>query len=241
MIDSLSVQNMSKRIRPSQQHPCYRGYRKSRRWAIRRICPFPIAPIGAKGIDISCENLIQASIYFSVRKCIEHTWTNHNDQFLYPSNKWKKDIEFQNDCLAYTLFHGKNTIQSQFGANHWIPFLESEVNARDKFDSHFMMSFISGKLIQNKYVNLFEPGSDEGFIKREFSAEAQAVFAAGKKLWIYYHKQPKCNVNASLYDIREHFQGRNAVEKHCLPPSYELLQRVAVENVLKQGFQCNRV
>ena len=24
-----------------------------------------------------------------------------------------------------------------------------------------------------------------------------------------YHAQPKCNVNASLYDIKEHFQGRN--------------------------------
>ncbi|MDR0328169.1 MAG: hypothetical protein LBI05_07740, partial [Planctomycetaceae bacterium] len=25
--------------------------------------------------------------------------------------------------------------------------------------------------------------------------------------------QPKCNVNASLYDIREHFQGRNEAGK----------------------------
>jgi hypothetical protein len=32
---------------------------------------------------------------------------------------------------------------------------------------------------------------------------------AGKKLWQYFHQQPNCNVNASLYDIREHFQGRN--------------------------------
>jgi hypothetical protein len=43
----------------------------------------------------------------------------------------------------------------------------------------------------------------------KFSKEAKAVFNAGRKLWIYYHKQPNCNVNASLYDIREHFQGRN--------------------------------
>jgi hypothetical protein len=42
-----------------------------------------------------------------------------------------------------------------------------------------------------------------------FSPEAQAVFNAGRELWLYYHKQPRCNVNASLYDIREHFQGRN--------------------------------
>ena len=35
------------------------------------------------------------------------------------------------------------------------------------------------------------------------------MFDAGKNLWRYYHQQPKCDVNASLYDIREHFQGRN--------------------------------
>ena len=44
----------------------------------------------------------------------------------------------------------------------------------------------------------------------EFSDEAKAVFYAGRELWRYYHKQPNINVNASLYDIREYFQGRNA-------------------------------
>lgn len=42
-----------------------------------------------------------------------------------------------------------------------------------------------------------------------FSLEAIAVFNAGRELWKYYHSQPNCNVNASLYDIREYFQGRN--------------------------------
>ena len=42
-----------------------------------------------------------------------------------------------------------------------------------------------------------------------FSSEAQAVFDAGKELWRYYMKQENSNPNASLYDIREHFQGRN--------------------------------
>ena len=46
-----------------------------------------------------------------------------------------------------------------------------------------------------------------------FSAQAQAVFNSGLALWQYYHQQPNCNVNASLYDIREHFQGRNATGK----------------------------
>jgi hypothetical protein len=43
----------------------------------------------------------------------------------------------------------------------------------------------------------------------EFSPEATAVFEAGRELWKYYHKQRDCNVNASLYDIRAYFQGRN--------------------------------
>jgi len=159
-----------------------------------------------RGIWINAGNLIPVCVYFAVRKCIDGTWINDRDQFLNPNNKWKKDIDFQNDCLAYTLF--SNNIQSQHGVNHWIPFLEGEVNARDKFDSHFMVSFISGKLIPNRYADLFGQNVDK-FFKREFSAEAKAVFAAGRKLWTYYHSHPKCNVNASLYDIREHFQGRN--------------------------------
>ncbi|HND96452.1 MAG TPA: hypothetical protein PLH49_11860, partial [Chitinophagaceae bacterium] len=34
-------------------------------------------------------------------------------------------------------------------------------------------------------------------------------FDAGRELWKYYHAQKDVNVNASLYDIREYFQGRN--------------------------------
>ena len=42
-----------------------------------------------------------------------------------------------------------------------------------------------------------------------FSEEATLVFNAGRELWKYYHSQNEVNVNASLYDIREYFQGRN--------------------------------
>ena len=42
-----------------------------------------------------------------------------------------------------------------------------------------------------------------------FSPEATAVFDAGRELWRYYHAQPDANPNASYYDIRAHFQGRN--------------------------------
>jgi predicted AlkP superfamily phosphohydrolase/phosphomutase len=46
-----------------------------------------------------------------------------------------------------------------------------------------------------------------------FSKEAQAVLDAGRELWKYYHAKIKENktasVNASFYDIREFFQGRD--------------------------------
>ncbi|MDR2427095.1 MAG: hypothetical protein LBD46_07980 [Endomicrobium sp.] len=125
-----------------------------------------------------------------------------NSCIKYPNDSWKTDLEFQTNCLAYTLFN--NNIQSKYGINHWIPFTETEVNSRDKFDSRFMTDFINGK--QNYTAeNILFPETKESR-KLEFSAEAQAVFAARKKLWKYYHAQPKSSVNASLYDIREHFQ-----------------------------------
>ena len=159
-----------------------------------------------RGVEIYDENLIECSICFTVRQCIEATWLNDRDQFLYPNDGWEKDTEFQNDCLTYTLF--QNDIQSKYGTNHWIPFTEYEVNSRDKFESNFMTQFIQGKFKQETITDLF------GFRKQrttplEFSKEAQKVFNAGRELWKYHHKQPNCNVNASLYDIREYFQGRN--------------------------------
>ncbi|HWB62746.1 MAG TPA: hypothetical protein VG603_04485 [Chitinophagales bacterium] len=158
-----------------------------------------------RGSWITDRNLIEVSIYYSARHCVEATWLNDRDQFLYPNDGWQTDTEFQNDCLAYTLFN--NNIQSSYGANHWIPFTEKEVNARDKFGSSFMTDFIKGKLKQQESTQLFATTHNTGAL--EFSAEAKAVFDAGRELWKYYHSKPGVNVNASLYDIREYFQGRN--------------------------------
>jgi len=154
-------------------------------------------------------NLKTMTIYLSVRQCIKSMWFNNRDQFLFPKKKWEKDEEFQNDCLAFALFHSQNKITSKDGTNHWIPFTESEVNARDEFDSNFMSKFISGKLKIEENADIYNGKTEKTTEKLEFSAEAKAVFDAGRELWKYYHTQPNCNVNASLYDIREHFQGRN--------------------------------
>ena len=118
--------------------------------------------------DITAKNLIPNCIFFAIRKSIEHTWLNHNDQFLYPNDKWQEDSEFQNDCLAFTLFHGQNRIschtersevsqknhkeifrsaqndKNDKSINHFIPFNASEV-ADGSFLSDFMYKFINGK------------------------------------------------------------------------------------------------
>lgn len=158
--------------------------------------------------NISQNNLIKNCIYFSVRIAITSTWLNDRDQFLYPKDGWQEDKEFQTDCLAFTLFHGQNRITNKEGINHWIPFTEQEVNAQEKFESNFMTNFIKGKLSQAEEVSLFgdTPISNQHLA---FSEEAKAVFDAGRELWKYYHAQSNVNVNASYYDIREYFQGRN--------------------------------
>ena len=159
-----------------------------------------------RGMWISSINLIPISIYYSVRKCLDQTWINDRDQFVVPNSNWNQDFEFQNDCLCYTIFN--TNIQEQFGLNHWIPFTEQEVNAQNRFESNFMSDFINGKIKTENETNLFRTGSNQT-LKREFSEEAKDVFDAGRELWKYYHSQPNVNVNASLYDIREYFQGRN--------------------------------
>ena len=162
---------------------------------------------------ITIKNIIQSTIYFSVRHCIKATWLNDRDQFLYPNDGWQADKNFQNDCLAYALFHGQNRISSSEGTNHWIPFPEYEVNAQAKFESKFMSDHIKGKIKpEEESITIFtiisEP-KEHYEVPLKFSEESKSVFDAGRELWKYYHAQKDVNVNASLYDIREYFQGRN--------------------------------
>ena len=185
---------------------------------------------------ISASNLIPMAVYFAVRLCMEQTWLNDRDQFLSPKCDWKRDLEFQNNCLTFALFSPKNNIQSQLGTNYWIPFTEREIGAHDEFDSHFMTDFMRGQyqqaqkmrdngrnqLLDHKKNGLKDLVKEESFIPTQpliFSEEATAVFDAGRELWQYYHTQLNANPNASYYDIREYFQGRN--EKGRMNPTSE--------------------
>ncbi|CCG57173.1 hypothetical protein WESB_1708 [Brachyspira pilosicoli WesB] len=159
---------------------------------------------------ITKNNLIPICVFFAIRLCIKADWLNDRDVFLYPKNSWEDDTEFQNDCAAFTLFHPQNRISSEQGVNHWIPFTENELNAKDSFASHFMTDFLSGKIKKTISDNdsLFGTNTKSSS-PLKFSSEANAVFEAGLSLWKYYHSFDLINVNASYYDIRAFFQKFN--------------------------------
>lgn len=189
-------------------------------------------------LTLTLTNLIPCCIFFAVRHAIPASWLNDRDQFLCPNDAWQKDKEFQHDCLAFALFHRQNRIVSQEdGTNHFIPFSSSEIKAKASFKSNFMWEFLRGKIelpkdkpivkdptsdsldglkqySKDKVVELYFDFSPNEKLK--FSKEAQAVFDAGKELFSYYHGLDEdrffatpYNVNASLYEIKEFFQGRS--------------------------------
>ena len=141
-----------------------------------------------RGTIITDSNLLECSIYFAARKVIVPKWTDDRDQYIAPSDKLNNDNIFKSNCLVYTLFSQANNIKSSEGINHWIPFKESKIDTRDVIESHFMSDYIKN-------------------IK--FSKTAQDVLDSARNLYSYYHSKSDSNPNASYYDIREYFQGRN--------------------------------
>ena len=177
---------------------------------------------------ITKNNFMIVTIYLAVRLCIEATWLNDRDQFLFPNDGWQSDREFQADCLAFTLFHGQNRISCAQGVNSWIPFTEDQVGSKKAFKSNFMSSFIADFLAGKVCLSsggLFDGGvagaahaegvaedaasgcSEGEASPAKFSPQAQAVYDAGLELWKYYHEQKNANPDAAFYDIRKYFQG----------------------------------
>ncbi|GAA9178452.1 hypothetical protein Taiwan44_14990 [Helicobacter pylori] len=165
-------------------------------------------------------NLLIGAIYFSIRHCIKATWQNDRDQFYAPyDDAFQDDSEFKNNCLIFMLFHTQNRITTTQGINHFIPFSETEVNAKERYSSHALLDFLKGG-IKEEGDSLFLNAKKENK-PLEFSQSALNVFNAGKEIYRHYHTQDLTNrhynANASLYDIKEFFQGRNAQGKLNLP------------------------
>ena len=158
------------------------------------------------GWYINHEIIWQVAVMFSARQLVTHTWINHNDQFLQPTQPLTD--EFKNDCLVWMLFHGKNLTASANDlewngkkwsiVNHFIPYTEEEVGAPDRFESDFMVQYMRGK---------------------KFSKEASAVLQAGKALWQAFfadtdvhtvRDELKLNrADVGWYQIRKALQARN--------------------------------
>ena len=183
--------------------------------------------------NITHNNITENGVYFAVRHCIDTNWLNNRDQFVNPeTDSWATDFEFQSNCLVFSLFHNQNAIKSADGVNHWIPFKEAEVTPRDRYESHVMVNYLSGLT---------------------FSKDAQMVMDAARELYRYYHKQPQSNPNASYYDIREFFQGRNSNGKmnnksndeeytrlmNVLQECHAELGRIIARKVYEHGFLLN--
>ncbi|GAA9879770.1 hypothetical protein VN0661_14560 [Helicobacter pylori] len=170
--------------------------------------------------NLTPTNLFIGAIYFSIRHCIKATWQNDRDQFYAPyDDAFQDDSEFKNNCLIFMLFHTQNRITTTQGTNHFIPFSETEVNAKERYSSHALLDFLKGG-IKEKGDSLFLNAKKENK-PLEFSQSALNVFNAGKEIYRHYHTQASTNrlynTNASLYDIKEFFQGRNAQGKLNLP------------------------
>lgn len=161
------------------------------------------------GVYVSSDNLLPVCVYFAVRHVERASWLNDRDQFLYPDDGWREDRGFQSDCLAFALFHSQNHISCRQGVNHWIPYAEAEVDARERFKSHFMSDYIAGKARPSAGAESLFAAAPAEAGPVAFSPVASAVLDAGRELWRYYHKWQTAIPDASLYDIKEHFQGRD--------------------------------
>ena len=79
------------------------------------------------------------------------------------------------------------------------------------FMSKYLKDFQNGKCQITTPTNLEKNSKnlvEKSNLKIEFSAQAKDVLNAGKNLFKYYHEQTNSEFpNASLYDIKKHFQG----------------------------------
>jgi hypothetical protein len=154
------------------------------------------------GFHVTLENFEKATVVFAVRQLIKHSWINHNDQFLQPSEPLSN--EFKNDCLLWMLFHGKNLTASANDlewngkkwsiVNHFIPYTEEEVDAPDRFESDFMVQYLADITL---------------------SAEATAVLDTGRTLWKAYFAHTDVRTVRDQYKLNRPdvgwYQIRNAL------------------------------
>lgn len=194
---------------------------------------------GGNGFYITSENLWQAAVIFAMRRAIRPNWLNDRDQFLQPTAPLTD--EFKTDCLMWMLFNRCNRTAGADGlewdsktwslVNHFIPFTEAEVNAPDRFESDFMVQYLSDKTL---------------------STEAQAVLNAGRDLWKAYFAHTDVRTvrdefkmnrpDVGWYQIRNALKARNSsgdtapVSFSPFEQAYQTLTEKLRPQVFELGF-----
>lgn len=166
------------------------------------------------GLYLTKDNLLKASITFTVRKTIKPTWLNDRKQFLQPSRE--PTMEFAMDCLIYMLFSNSNYTTAIDGlewesrtwniANHFMPFTEQEVKATGRFESDFMQRFLAEHA--------------------EFlSIEAKEVLEQARILYTKFYGEVDSHYVRSKLKINRHdsgwYQVRNALKQREIPIDFE--------------------
>lgn len=191
-----------------------------------------------RGYFVNSENLWQTGIIYTVRRIVKKTWLNDKDQFLIPENYTD---EFKTDCFIWMLFNGNNLTaggnnlkwngENWSLVNHFIPFTEQEVDATGRFESDFLVQFLSN-------------------IK--FSDEATNVLINGKELWKAYfsHTDSKAvrdelklnRPDVGWYQVRQALKLRNSssdfppVSFGSFEAAYSELTDKILPDVYKLGF-----
>ena len=191
------------------------------------------------GFYVNPENFCQAWIVFAVRRLIKPTWLNDRDQFLQPGKELSE--EFKSDCLIWMLFNRCNKSASANDlewngqkwsiVNHFIPFTEEEVGSSERFESDFMVRYLSDK---------------------KLSPEAQTVMDEWRKLWQAYFSQVDTHTvreelklnraDVGWYQIRNALKKRNEmsddvpVSFSAFEESYKILSDKLRPMVYELGF-----
>jgi hypothetical protein len=170
------------------------------------------------GFYVTPENLRQVAVMYSVRRLIKPTWINDRDQFLQPTVELSD--EFKHDCLVWMLFSGSNLTASADDlewndkkwsiVNHFIPYTEADVDSPDRFESDWMVQYISS-------LPVIASETKQSSNSSPFSPEAQAVLDEGRKLWKAYfaHTDPhtvRDELKLNRADVWR-YQIRNALKK----------------------------
>lgn len=97
-------------------------------------------------IPIYSDNIKQCMSLFAARKLIKSNWINQKDEYMMPNEKHDKYMEWENDCIIYSLFSGSSYQSS-------LRNIKAQGKAFNVFNELFFMSNDEIAKLANDYNN----------------------------------------------------------------------------------------